>query len=27
VLMRGGKIPELEEIVARTAERARRLGL
>ncbi|HEX2706974.1 MAG TPA: amidohydrolase [Solirubrobacterales bacterium] len=27
VLMRGGELPELEEIVARTAERARRLGL
>ncbi len=27
VLMRGGEIPELEEIVARAAERARRLGL
>ena len=27
VLMRGGEVPELEEIVARTAERARRLGL
>jgi 5-methylthioadenosine/S-adenosylhomocysteine deaminase len=26
-LMRGGIVPELEEIVARTAERARRLGL
>jgi hypothetical protein len=25
--MRGGVVPELEEIVARTAERARRLGL
>lgn len=27
VLMRGGEVPELEEIVARAAERARRLGL
>ncbi len=27
VLMRGGELPELGEIVARTAERARRLGL
>ncbi|MGE5407070.1 MAG: amidohydrolase [Syntrophothermus sp.] len=27
ILMRGGEIPELEEIVARAAERARRLGL
>jgi 5-methylthioadenosine/S-adenosylhomocysteine deaminase len=27
VLMRGGEVPELGEIVARTAERARRLGL
>jgi 5-methylthioadenosine/S-adenosylhomocysteine deaminase len=27
VLMRGGVIPEMEEIVARAAERARRLGL
>jgi 5-methylthioadenosine/S-adenosylhomocysteine deaminase len=27
VLMRGGAVPELEEIVARAAERARRLGL
>jgi 5-methylthioadenosine/S-adenosylhomocysteine deaminase len=27
VLMRGGRIPELEEIVSRAAERARRLGL
>jgi 5-methylthioadenosine/S-adenosylhomocysteine deaminase len=27
VLMRGGVVPELEEIVARAAERARRLGL
>jgi 5-methylthioadenosine/S-adenosylhomocysteine deaminase len=27
VAMRGGEIPELEEIVARAAERARRLGL
>ncbi len=27
VLMRGGGVPELEEIVARAAERARRLGL
>jgi 5-methylthioadenosine/S-adenosylhomocysteine deaminase len=27
VLMRGGELPGLEEIVARTAERARRLGL
>ena len=27
VLMRGGEVPELEEIVVRAAERARRLGL
>jgi 5-methylthioadenosine/S-adenosylhomocysteine deaminase len=27
VLMRGGEVPELEEIVARAGERARRLGL
>jgi len=27
VLMRGGELPEIEEIVARAAERARRLGL
>jgi 5-methylthioadenosine/S-adenosylhomocysteine deaminase len=27
VLMRGGEVPELEEILARAAERARRLGL
>jgi 5-methylthioadenosine/S-adenosylhomocysteine deaminase len=27
VLMRGGEVPELEEIVSRAAERARRLGL
>ena len=27
VLMRGGEVPELDEIVARAAERARRLGL
>ncbi|MGV1050119.1 MAG: amidohydrolase, partial [Solirubrobacterales bacterium] len=27
VLMRGGVLPEEEEIVARAAERARRLGL
>ncbi|MGB7686327.1 MAG: hypothetical protein WBL45_11165, partial [Solirubrobacterales bacterium] len=27
VLMRSGKVPELAEIVARAAERARRLGL
>lgn len=27
VLMRGGELPELEEIVAKAAERARRLGL
>ncbi len=27
VLMRGGEVPEMEEIVARTVERARRLGL
>jgi len=27
VLMRGGEVPELEEIVARARERARRLGL
>ena len=27
VLMRGGELPELDEIVARAAERARRLGL
>jgi 5-methylthioadenosine/S-adenosylhomocysteine deaminase len=27
VLMRGGELPELDEVLARTAERARRLGL
>ncbi len=27
VLMRGGEVPELEEIVARAAERAEKLGL